>query len=412
MNKRKLITGGIIFSMNVILLSQTVSAQKSGRIYGKIYTRDDETYEGRIRWDNHETAWEDILDANHYIYSDYAYDNRSKVTIFGLKFRKDRRKRRGRATVEMGVKFGHLKSIERLSRNSALLTYQSGRELEVFSNSTDIGENVRGIIIEDIIVGTTKLYWDDLDRVEFKREPGSYSRELTRENSNRICGKVLSWHNDEYEGAIMWDNDETLLCDILDGEDHGREYEIEFSKISAIERDGRRAAVIELIGDRTLRLSGTNDVNDENRGIYICGPDYGQVIISWRDLDRSEFLDAEKCTMRDYDDFDGGKKLYGEIITDDGESYKGNIRWDDDEEYTCDLLDGSDNDIDYEIEFANIKIIRKRSSRSAFVELKNGKKLRLSGSNDVNDDNKGIFIINDDEEVRVPWEDFKEARFE
>ena len=40
----------------------TATADESGRIHGKIFTVDGDTYEGLIRWDKNEASWVDILD--------------------------------------------------------------------------------------------------------------------------------------------------------------------------------------------------------------------------------------------------------------------------------------------------------------------------------------------------------------
>ena len=46
------------------------------------------------------------------------------------------------------------------------------------------------------------------------------------------------------------------------------------------------------------------------------------------------------------------------------------------------------------------------------MELKNGEVYELRGSNDVNDENKGIFIINDGDEVRLEWDEFESVTFD
>ena len=59
------------------------------------------------------------------------------------------------------------------------------------------------------------------------------------------------------------------------------------------------------------------------------------------------------------------------------------------------------------------------SSRSAQVTLLDGRVLLMEGSNDVNEDNKGIMIQVDDAPgaldggwVLVSWDDFRELRFQ
>ena len=78
-----------------------------------------------------------------------------------------------------------------------------------------------------------------------------------------------------------------------------------------------------------LVLRSTNDVDDDNRGIIICDPGFGQVRVSWDEFERLDF--SPMGTPVTYDKFDGGKKMHGTVFTDDSESYPGDIRWDNDE---------------------------------------------------------------------------------
>ena len=46
------------------------------------------------------------------------------------------------------------------------------------------------------------------------------------------------------------------------------------------------------------------------------------------------------------------------------------------------------------------------------VTLRDGREFELSDSNDVDEDNKGIFIFTDDgDEIIVDWEDFDRIEF-
>ena len=104
--------------------------------------------------------------------------------------------------------------------------------------------------------------------------------------------------------------------------------------------------------------------------------------------------------------------MYGTVEDEDGKKYTGYITWDDDEKFGWEILNGKYHDLDMEIEFNNIQSIRKRAFWGAEVTLKNGKKFRLEDSNDVNEDNKGIFIEDEEgNEIEVEWDDFEEVRF-
>jgi hypothetical protein len=151
-------------------------------------------------------------------------------------------------------------------------------------------------------------------------------------------------------------------------------------------------------------------VDDDNRGIIISDPGFGQVIIKWDEFDRLDFKKAQEQVR--YEQFDGGQPLKGTVYTEDGENYTGTVRWDNDEEYTWEILDGNYRDVNFDIEFGFIKTIEKKSYRSSFVTIWDGRSFRLRGSNDVDEDNKGIFVtLSDGDEVEIEWEDFDRVEF-
>jgi len=131
----------------------------------------------------------------------------------------------------------------------------------------------------------------------------------------------------------------------------------------------------------------------------------GRVTIDWDDFDRIDFEEPEAPVT--YDNLDGGRPIEGTVHTQDGTSYTGRIRWDDDEEYTWELLDGELHGIEIDVEFGHIASIRRQGCCSALVTLADGTELRLSDTNDVDEDNKGIFVLQDDgEEIEISWEEF------
>ena len=62
-------------------------------------------------------------------------------------------------------------------------------------------------------------------------------------------------------------------------------------------------------------------------------------------------------------------------------------------------------------QISKIKSIEKSSRRGSEVVLKDGRSFKLRDSNDIDNDNKGIFIGTDDDEVLVEWEDFDHVEF-
>lgn len=405
----------LLLSLLVVALSFTASADdNSGRIYGKIYTVDGDVLEGLIRWDKNEGNWVDMLDGTkeesrnkRKSKSDrkrYGDRGRKSVEIFGINI--------GSSSVyygggsQSGIRFGHIKKMEVTGDDEVLLTLKSGQEIELSQGSTDIGENIREIVIEDINEGELELIWDDIDYIELM--PASTSTESNF--GQRLYGTLTTRRGDEFTGYVCWDVDEIFTTDVLDGETKGRSRKIKFGKIKSIERYSSNGATVTMDDGDELLLRGTNDVNDSNSGIIIGDNKLGQVIVKWDEFEKVVFTNAPGQVK--YSDFDGGQKLHGTVFTEDGDSYTGDIIWDNDEEYTWEILDGENNDIQFDVEFGKIKSIDKKSYRSSIVTLLDGRQFRLSGSNDVDEDNKGIWIVtNDGEDIEVDWEDFAKVEF-
>ncbi len=373
-------------------------AYAGGEIYGTIYTDRGEEFTGPIRWDRNENFWDDVLDSDK---RDRVFveGDRGTFRIFGLSFGTDG----GHwSSSQFKIFFGNIEAIEPRRGDRVRIEIKGDQRIDVDDDGADLG-GMRELVIWDEAAGEVELDWDEVERVEFRQGPG---RGLDDE---RLYGTVETRGGD-FTGYIVWDKDESLKDDILDGKDDGRKHKIPFGKIKSIERKGSRASNVELIDGSRLRLAGTNDVDDDNRGIDITVPGVGLIKVEWEDFDRVVFADAP--ASRRFDDFDGGRRLYGVVKDDHGRSYTGFIIWDLDEAHTWEFLDGEDEDIQYEIPFENIATIAHHSRRSAEVTLHNGDVLILSGSNDVDRDNKGIVIEMDDgDEVELDWYDFDIVEF-
>jgi len=188
-----------------------------------------------------------------------------------------------------------------------------------------------------------------------------------------------------------------------------------------------------------MELAGHEDVTDRNDGIQISDPALGFVDVDWEDIERVRFHTPE--SRLNPDGFDGGRRLRGTVLTADSTELSGWIRWDGDEEYSWELLDGQADGVSFDIEFASIEKIERHFGESvtinvgptgvgvthptkegARVFLRDGREFELYDSNDVDETNHGIFVLEDgsgrppdDEDAvwtMVRWEDFQEVRFD
>ncbi len=402
-------------TIGMVLLLAAAAAAPSfadgrGRIHGRVITTDGEKYEGLIRWDKNETSWVDMIDCSKELElvrrKDKDGENVKSIYVFGIRIGKVKHKGEYNMSAQCAVAFGHLEAIEFIEDDEARLIFKSGEELEVKASSTDIGDNIRGIIVEDEDEGEIEFDWMDIDRVEFSQA----SHEVYSDLGDRLYGTLTTRSNDTFTGWIVWDADEALTDDLLDGEQRNRDREIPFGKIRSIERRSSSSARITLKNGDEITLKGTNDVNSSNRGISIFVENFGVVKVGWDEFDRIDFEEA--AAPVEYSRFDGGKLLKGTVYTDSGESYSGHIRWDDDEEYTWEVIDTELKGVEMDIELSNISTIRRKGCCSSIITLWDGSEFKVKGSNDVDDENKGIFVIlSSGEEIEIDWDDFDYIKF-
>jgi len=397
----------------LFLVSPPTKADQS-QLYGKVYTVDNEVFEGFIRWDKNEAAWFDILDGNKELDRDRdrsrRYGDRERrhkeISIFGLTIfsEGDGSNWSFSNEAQSGIMIGHIKTLIPTGDNEALLELKSGEELEISGGSGDIGDDNREILVDDEKEGMIELYWDDIEKVEFESTPGEKSS-----FGQRLYGTMTTRYGEKFTGFVCWDMDEVFSEDILDGREGRRKRKIDFGQIESIERRSSRSAIVTLKSGSEMTLDESNDIDSGNRGIVISDLGLGSVRVGWDEFERLDFMEAPEGPS--YNEFNGGKRLQGTVVTEDGEKFTGEIKWDDDEEYSWEILNGDLKDIKLEIEFSKISSIAKMSSRSSLVTLKDGRTYRLRGSNDVDSDNKGIIVYQGRDETVVDWYDFDMVEF-
>lgn len=398
-----------------LLAAGSLQAQNADRLYGTISTRDGDVLQGLIRWGTNEAGWVDLFNGNKPIPEEHneellrmqGKEEKEPREFAFLGFRIDLDDDRGLPrSASAAIRFGHIRTIEPTGRNSALLTLRSGRQVEFSGGSSDMGGSLGTVHIEDARKGTRELRWRDITLVEFRAVPEGVQSEF----GSRLYGTLTTRSGEKFSGYATWDVDEVLARDILDGEEDDRKQEIAFEDIASIQRRGSSSAAVVLKSGREMVLRGTNDVDDDNRGILISDPGFGQVTVSWDEFDRLDFQPNPGSAA--YDDFPEAKRLSGIVTTDRGTQYKGTIRWDNDEEYSWETLDGSTRRLDFNIELSLVQSIEKRPGGSR-VTLKDGRTFDLGHSNDVDKDNKGIFVQQEDgKKVLIRWEEFQKVVFE
>ena len=399
----------ILFFLLIIFLLNL--SAKTGRIYGVVRTGDGEIFEGWIRWDKHETFWDDYLDGTKKHYLNSQLDDDLVLKIYGpYKVYRDEKDFRTNST--SAIQFGHISKIIKDSETETRVQFKDGRQLLLRNSGTDIGPSNRGIEIDDLNFGKVTFNWKEFESVEFQPEPSDYLKQKGADQTYRLFGIIKTRSGNIFKGYFFWDNDECLSTDILNGKYRRREMEIPFSQIRTIRRDSKTTSWLELENGKKITLSGSNDVDSGNRGILIKDPGIGELMIPWDDFDEVVIKHRIEKNLKDYNDFDGGHPLLGEVYTRDGFKKKGYICWDNDEMFSSDVLDGKFEKFDVNVEFGQIHSIEQNSRHSALVEIRDGEIIKLSGTNDVNSSNLGIWVMTRDGQYDViRWDDFQKIIF-
>jgi hypothetical protein len=376
-------------------------ALAGGEIYGTVTTVDGDQHTGPIRWDKNENFWDDMIDAVKMEGIKVEKEGGVNIRAFGMQIVTADSHGNRWVHAQFTIPVGHLASIEPTSGKEVLLKLKNGELLEV-RESVDMGSHMRGIVVETESDGEADLEWSDIDRIEFSQGPGG-------RDQDRLYGTVET-DIGEFTGYIVWDKDESLGEDVLDGEADGRDREVPMKNIRSIEKAGNRGSLVTLKSGKELELRGTNDVDDDNRGITITIAAMGRVSVDWDEFRRVTFKDPPPSLR--YDQFDGGHPLTGTLTTQEGQAWTGQIIWDRDESYSWECIDGEIKDVQFEIQFQYIARIERASSGSAKVILRDGLEFKLRDSNDVNDENKGILIRTDDgEEIEIGWNELDAVEF-
>jgi hypothetical protein len=406
----------LLLTALTVSFAWAASAQDEIFIYGTVTTIDDQTYTGSIRWGKEEIYWTDMFNA-----SKERNENLDLLSRDEIDYLKDRSTSSNDWVMrnvswnwdnwnydnsfvhQLAVPFGNIKSMEPISRSDVMITLQNGQEIEVDGDGyNDIGTKVR---VNDNELGVIEISWSRIERVDFSATP----KKLENKYGEPLYGTVKS-DIGEFTGYVQWDHDERITTDKLDGDTDDGDLSIAFGKIASIEREGYSRSYVTMKSGRELELHGSNDVNSENRGIIVTVDGLGRVDIPWRDFDMVTFTDAPSAATS-YGDFKNQSELTATVTTTNGDTHKGNLIFDLDESYDFEVLNGQDDDIEFEIDFKNISEITPKNYNYSKVTLKNGRSFVLGDSQDVTDDNDGVIVMKGKEPIYIPWDKVENIKF-
>lgn len=405
----------------LIVLSEAKAQERNPFMYGEVETVDGDVYKGHIRWGTDEVYWVELFNAakrsNDFLkflskkevneLNQQQQDGGSSWLGIDLGVLSIWEDRFSRTQHQLDIQFGDIKIVEPSGRSRARLTLKNGVILEADgSGYTDVGTSV---VIHDFELGDFPIKWDRIKEVRFSAAPSGSKAGF----GEPIYGIVNAGRKGTFKGLIQWDSDERFMDELLNGEDRDGKKDIPFRSIKTITKQGNGVDLV-LHSGRDFYLTGSNDVNRENRGVVIFDPEMGRVMVPWRDFYDIEIVEPKDEWIFEYNDFTNPKGISGTVVTIDGEEYKGLLAYDLDEAWEFEMLDANDDEVTYQIPFRQIKSIVPKNYSYSNIILKNGTNLLLGGARDVSDQNDGILIFTSQnaEPIYVRWSKIDQVIFD
>jgi hypothetical protein len=226
-------------------------------IYGKLTTTKGE-FTGFIQWDHDERLVEDKLDG------------------------------KGRDG-DVEIPFNKIKTIEKTERGS-LITLISDRQFEL-TGENDVNKYNRGIIVSIPNVGRIDIPWshflsfETLPRLKNNNDCLSEYRV-----SERLFGTLVTKAGKSYKGVIVYDLDEAMDSEILNGLNDELEFFIPFRNIGSIQPMADNYCLVELKNGMKLYLGDQTDVSSKNAGVIVFVKEDEYQNFKWEDIERIDFM--------------------------------------------------------------------------------------------------------------------------
>ena len=433
------------------------------RLYARVTTTDGRVVEGYLRWDRNEGSTADFLDGAREIPRavlqqaerldpEYGAEMRRarSLVAFGVRITWAEDDMADPSLAPTAVRMARVAEIVPLEGRRARVGLVDGEDVELVAVSTDLGPGVRDVVVETRDGGRVTLEWEELERVELMAPPP----DVAPPAEERLSGTLTTVAGVEATGLVSWDLDEGFPSDVLDGRDEVGDRSIPFEEIFAIEPVDAWSSRVRLRSGEVVLLRGSNDVNRQNRGVEVVDPRLGRIRADWDALAALRFhgptgeagasddtgapgstgaarpdraadtgLQDRPGAAAPPDRMDGptptdqaagtplpdradDASIRGTVHARDGRVLSGALRWGHEETARWELLDGRLEDVEVGVEFASVAEIRPDGPDGSWVELRNGRTLRLHGTDDVGPGHRGVFVTPEGRATRlVRWAD-------
>lgn len=399
----------ILLVVSGLCLAETSPNQ--GFLYGTITEQSGDTHTGFLRWESEEAFWDDLFHSRQQEipwvdFVDMRELNKEKKKQYyethglfdRLAYAMENDDDKANISRLFIVRYGDIEVISIDAEENITVALNDGSLHAIRGYSNDVSS--------DILVYTgadepVTFDWDDLAEIRFSAAPVDAAP-----YAERLYGRVTSTRGN-FEGFIQWDNSECTSTDILDT----RQQDLAMGDIRIIKRDPGEGAIVTLKDGQVLELSGSNDVDNGNRGVFVETADHGRVTVPWSRFTQVEFLD-DMGSGEGRDTYVSNGELTGTVTDTDGNVFSGRFVYDMDEARSHDIFNGSVKDLDYNIRFSLIESITPTEPQECRVVLRSSKVLMLDDDQDTGKSHAGLLLFEPGaEQARyLPWSRVKEIR--
>jgi len=189
---------------------------------------------------------------------------------------------------DLSIEFGKIKSIEREGGGSNVVL-KSGRELYLRGSNDVNGEN-RGIIVTDNKFGRVDIPWREFKMATFEdNAPNSGPSYNNFGAPKELKGTIKTTSGTSLSGRIIFDLDEALDTEVLQGNDDELEYIIPFKNIKRIAPKSYSYSNVELKNGLKFLLGESQDTDERNDGVLVFKGSKDPEYVRWEDIDEIIF---------------------------------------------------------------------------------------------------------------------------
>lgn len=192
-----------------------------------------------------------------------------------------------REGTRVDIAFGNIRTLIAEGEGSQI-TLTNGRSL-FLNDHDDVDRGNHGIRI--FLRGSiaVQLPWEGFVSLNLRSPSFALPRYEDYGTPHALKGRITLADGSMLTGQFVYDLEESLDCEILNGVNGNATYYLPFASVAAVVPRNDRFATVRLRSERELLLGGNPDVNGTNNGILIEATWRNGQFVQWKDIQRVDF---------------------------------------------------------------------------------------------------------------------------